>query len=176
MTHLTREELLNLLNAARKHSERDWLLLLVTFSHGLRASEAIRLTKANFKDGHVTIKRLKGSLKTTQALLSNSEPLLNERTAVQKYLDTLGPKERLFPITRFGFAYVMKRHCETAGVPAHKAHAHALKHTCAMTAVKSGIENARQYLGHKSLNSTGAYLRVNDEQASAAFASAVRGE
>src|SRR5579884_1252429 len=171
MTHLTRQELLELLKVARQHSERDWLLLLVTVNHGLRVSETIRLTKANFQDGHVTVKRLKGSLKTTQALVPNPEPLLDEKTAVEKYLRTLEPKQRLFPITRFGFNYLMKRYCAEAGVPAHKAHAHALKHTTAMTAIKSGVENARQYLGHKSLNSTGAYLRVSDEQASSAFAS-----
>jgi integrase len=175
MTHLTRDELLALLTAARQHSERDWLLLLVTFSHGLRASEAIRLTKAHFKDGHITVKRLKGSLKTTQALLSNAEPLLDEKNAVETYLSTLGPKEKLFPVTRFGFNYIMKRHCATGGIPAHKAHCHALKHTTAMTAIRSGVENARQYLGHKSLNSTGAYLRVSDEKASLAFATAVGG-
>jgi integrase len=32
----------------------------------------------------------------------------------------------------------------------------------------AGIENVRQYLGHKSIASTGAYLRVNDQQASLA--------
>jgi hypothetical protein len=35
----------------------------------------------------------------------------------------------------------------------------------------AGIENVRQYLGHKSIASTGSYLRVNDEQASAAVQS-----
>jgi len=175
MVHLSREELLRLLKTAKEHSERDWLLLLVTFSHGLRASEAIGLTKAHFRDGHITVKRLKGSLKTTQTLVSNPvEPLLDEKSAVEKFLRLLGPKDRLFPITRFGFNYIIKRHCRTAGIPAHKAHAHSLKHTCAMTAIRKGVENARQYLGHKSLNSTGAYLRVSDEQASAAFAEAVR--
>lgn len=176
MQHLNREELLRLLKTAREHSERDWLLLLVTFSHGLRATEAVQLTKANFKDGHITVRRLKGSLKTTQALLSNAEPLLDEKTAVEEYTATLAPKEKLFPVTRFGFSYIVKRHCRTAGIPAHKAHCHALKHSVAMMNVRgAGIENIRQWLGHKSIASTGEYLRCSDEEAGNAVAKSMAG-
>jgi len=33
---------------------------------------------------------------------------------------------------------------------------------------EAGIEGVRQYLGHKSISSTGVYLKVDDAQASAA--------
>jgi site-specific recombinase XerD len=40
-----------------------------------------------------------------------------------------------------------------------------------MQTIKSaGIENVRQYLGHKNISSTGAYLKVSDEVASEAIA------
>jgi hypothetical protein len=43
-----------------------------------------------------------------------------------------------------------------------------------MELVKSiGIEDLRQYIGHKSLNSTGQYLKVSDQTASAAVAKAM---
>jgi integrase len=146
--HLTKDELLALLKAAREHSERDWLLVLVSFSHGLRASEAVGLTKANFRDGHVSVKRLKGSLKTVQPLLSNADPLLDEKAALERYLSTLAANDRLFPISRFAVDRIMKRHGATAGIPAHKRHAHVLKHTTAMLAIRqAGIENVRVYLG-----------------------------
>jgi site-specific recombinase XerD len=116
---------------------------------------------------------LKGSLRTTQRLICHPDPLLDERTGLDRYLQTLHSNDRLFPITRFGFAYIMKKHCAAGDIPRHKAHVHTLKHSCAMTAVRSGVENARQYLGHRSLNSTGAYLRVSDEEASQAFANAL---
>jgi len=171
---LTQEELLGLLKAAKEHSDRDHLLLLVTFSHGLRASEAIGLRKDHFRDGHIQVKRLKGSLKTTQPLLSSENLLLDERRGLKPYLDKLSPKERLFPITRFGYAWLFNRHCETAGIPAHKRHVHVLKHTCAMLSIhKAGIENVRQYLGHKSIASTGSYLKVSDAEASKAVAAAM---
>jgi integrase len=174
MVSLTREELLALLKAAKEHCERDWLMLLVTFSHGLRVSETIGLRRDHFRDGHLTVKRLKGSLRTVQPLLTNENELLDERTAISRYLQTLSVKEHLFPITRFGFDWIVKRHCATAGITAHKAHAHVLKHTCAMLSIhKAGIENVRQYLGHRSIASTGAYLRVDDSAASKAIAAAM---
>jgi site-specific recombinase XerD len=44
-----------------------------------------------------------------------------------------------------------------------------LKHSIAMQSIReAGIENVRQYLGHRSISSTGAYLKVTDEAASAA--------
>jgi integrase len=117
MVSLTRDELLAVLNAAKEHSERDWLLLLVTFSHGLRASEAVGLTKSHFRDGYLTVKRLKGSLKTVQPLLDHDLDLLNERAALTRYLDDLAPRQKLFTITRFGFDHIFKRRCEAAGIP-----------------------------------------------------------
>ncbi len=47
MKSLNRTELDALLAVARQHSEQDYLMLLVTFSHGLRVSETLSLTRAN---------------------------------------------------------------------------------------------------------------------------------
>jgi len=147
----------------------------VSFNHALRASEAIGLTKEHFADGFLTIQRLKGSLRTTQPLIESAELLLNEKAGVEKCLAGLKTGERLFMMDRHAFAYRMKRYCREAGIPRHKASPHKLKHTMGMTAVKAGIENCRQYLGHKSLASTGAYLRVSDEAACAAVAAVMAG-
>jgi site-specific recombinase XerD len=38
----------------------------------------------------------------------------------------------------------------------------------------AGIENVRQYLGHKSISSTGAYLKVSDSEAAAAVGLALK--
>ena len=174
MIALTREELLKLLAVARKHSERDWLMVLVAFNHALRVTEVTRIEKEQVKDGYLDVQRLKGSLRTIQALPPNPEPLLNEREPLERYVAKLQPRERLFPITRFGAHYKIRTYCAEAGIPIHKSSMHKLKHTCGMLTIKkAGIENVRQRLGHKSLASTGAYLRVSDEEASAAFAVAM---
>lgn len=172
MHHMSKPELLSLLRQARSVSRRDHLMILVGFSHGLRATEVVRLTRDNFRDGFLTVQRLKGSKKTSQPLLCNAEPLLDERTAVAEYLATL-PGHKLFDISREQFWKIMQKHGEAADIPRHLRHCHVLKHTTGMTAIKGGIENARQYLGHKSIASTGAYLNVDDQAASKAFATAM---
>lgn len=175
MQHLTRDELLRLLRAARADSERDWLLLLTAFWHGLRASEVTGLRTDAIKDGYITVVRLKGSLKTTQPLVADEDPLLSEKEALEDLVRSTVPGARLFPLSRFQLYRIVRRHGKTAEIPAHKLHPHILKHTIAMMSRSAGIENLRQYLGHKSLSSTGAYLRVDDETASSAVREATKG-
>lgn len=177
MEHLSREQLLDLLRRAKEKSERDWLLLLVTFWHGLRASEAVNLTPAHFRDGYITIQRLKGSLRTTQPLVADADPLLDEKNALAHWMEKncAGNSERLFSVSRHAFYRIMRRHGRAAGLPAHLCHPHVLKHSIAMQTIReAGIENVRQYLGHVSIASTGEYLKVDDEAASSAITSAAR--
>ncbi|MGO9640511.1 MAG: tyrosine-type recombinase/integrase [Candidatus Acidiferrales bacterium] len=181
MEHLTREQVIELLTVARAERERDWLLFLVTFWHGLRASEAVGLTAENFADGYLTIQRLKGSLRTVQPMVEHELEILNERPAVEKWLAERqgaqgGDKQaaRLFPVSRVQFYRLMRRYGRLAGIPQHLCHPHVLKHSIAMQSIhQAGIENVRQYLGHKSIASTGAYLRVSDDAASRAVMAAV---
>jgi integrase/recombinase XerD len=169
MQHLTLDEIKKLV--AEMPNERHRLMVLVGLFHGLRVSELINLTKEDIQDGYVSVQRLKGSLKTIQPYVRHPDPILNEAEGLTKLFGTLKRKERLFPMTRDGVAKLIQRAGARAGLPRHKLHPHALKHSCAMLTIKrAGIEHLRQYLGHKSIKSTGAYLRVNDEEASAAIA------
>lgn len=186
MEHLNRKQVISLLRHARSGGERDWVLFLVTFWHGLRASEAVGLTRENFADGYLRVERLKGSLRTVQPLIEDREKLLNERAAVEGWIEKLDslrskrrgrptPGQRLFAISRIQFWRLFRRYGRRAGLPQHLCHPHALKHSIAMQSIeKAGIENVRQYLGHKSISSTGAYLRVNDVAASRAVRAATR--
>ncbi len=135
----------------------------------------MNLTVGDIQDGHITVQRLKRSLKTTQPLLASDDPLLNEKAALGEFIRNQTSESRIFPRSRFTFWRVMQRHCAAAGIPKHKAHPHALKHSIAMQIIGiAGIENTRQYLGHRSLDSTGEYLVTSDEAASEAAARALR--
>ena len=148
-------------------------MITLAWRHGLRASEVCSLRVKDIDlAGFITVQRLKGSLRTTQ-------PLFPEEKLVLATLCTdRRPAEYLFPgrfsghITRQVFFLGFQKACQEAGIPAHLAHPHALKHTTGMTVIQKGIENARQYLGHKSIASTGAYLKVSDQEASRAAAAA----
>lgn len=203
---LTRDEFRALLRCAREKRERDWLMILIAFMHGLRVTELVGgwlaatkertrvvagkttviaatprrwyqgLTPENFADGNITVRRLKGSLRTVQPLHRDADPLLDELRGVLEFTLKMPRNQRLFPISRERFWQLMQEHGAAAGLPKHKRHPHVLKHSIAtQTIAAAGIENVRQHLGHKSLGSTGAYLRVTDEAASAAVEGALAG-
>jgi integrase/recombinase XerD len=174
MDALSKPELLALLGAAKENSERDWLMILVGYWHGLRASEVIAITGASVKDGFLAVDRLKGSNRTVQALVEHPEPLLNERPALIELASKTYPNQRLFKVARQHFWRLVQRYGKLAGIPQHKAHPHALKHSIAMQMIdKAGIHKTRQRLGHKSIASTGAYLKETDASADAVVVGAV---
>jgi len=147
----------------------DHLMILIAFNHGLRVSEVLDLTTANFVGGYLIVQRLKGSEKTAQKLLPNEAALLASYT-----ISSCG---RLFPIHRQTAWRHVKKLGIAAGIPAFKCTPHALKHTCAKTGLAGGmtLPELQTYLGHKSGSSTMVYLREDDEVASKAFAAAAGG-
>ena len=165
---LTREELDTLLRVALKYSEVDFLMFSVTFNHGLRVSETLSLTKANFVDGHLMIQRLKGSEKTAQRLL-DSERLGLESLAVA------WAGEKMFRMHRTTFWRKMQQYGAEAGIPSYKCHPHAFKHTCGRLAFKAGltVPEVASILGHKSVGNAVIYGMPEPQEAYAAFAKAV---
>jgi integrase len=139
-------------------------LFLVAYRHGLRVTEVINLTHRNFQDGYLTVKRLKGSLKTTHEMTPEV------REEIERVLARTPRGEKLFPISRQAAGQAMVRFGKLAGIPRPFCHMHCLKHTVAMHNRGAGVEVLKQYLGHKSGNSTLQYLKLNDAEACAAIA------
>lgn len=169
MQHLTKDQMTDLLAAAKRVSDSLYAMILIGWRHGLRASEICSLTLADvdLAGGYITIQRLKGSLKTTQALFPDEKEILAKLAAGKQRTDWYFPGRFAGRhITRRAFFEQFEKVCASLGFAEHLRHPHVLKHSCGMVMIKRGIENARQYLGHKSISSTGAYLRVSDEQAS----------
>ena len=83
MQYLAKDELLRVLAIAKEARERDWLMFLVAYWHGLRASEVVTLQRHAVANGFLTVRRLKGSDTTTQPLIEDVDPLLNERSALE---------------------------------------------------------------------------------------------
>src|ERR1700731_2050768 len=115
MYAFSKDELLRLLSVARAASERDFLMILVAYCHGLRASEVIAITRDHIGDGHMDVKRLKGSDHTVQPLISHENPLLNESGALLEYSQYMYVNQRLFPISRQHFWRQVQKHGKTAG-------------------------------------------------------------
>lgn len=168
MIAMTKEQLDAVLVVARKHSEDDYLALLIGFNHGLRVSEMVALSPANIVNGVLVVERLKGSRKTVQPLLPS------ERDAV---LAKVAAGVPFFNIHRKTLWLHMKNYCKEAGVPFGKdfVTVHSLKHTCGRLGFKGGmtIPEIQKYLGHVNGANTMVYLQATEEEASNAFAAAV---
>lgn len=180
MQALTQAEILKVLKVAASESRRNHSMILLAFKHGLRASEvcALKTSDVDLKNGSITIRRLKGSLKSTQDLLDLSgQPLVSEKRVLKSWLEeraTYGDKsEFLFlsqkggKLDRSAFYRVFQQIAERAGLPAGKQHPHCLKHSLGFFLVEQGVSlpAIQQTLGHRSLASTGVYLKVTDDKA-----------
>lgn len=188
MTHLDPAEVLSVLRAARARGSREWSMCVLAYKHGLRASEVcnLRLADVDLKNGSIVVERLKGSLRTTQALTEHrGEPLLNELRALREWLrqrrddgsDYLFTSQKGGRLDRSQFFRLFKDIASAAGLPAVKRHPHALKHSIASHLVSANVNLAlvQRQLGHKSIGSTMRYVAANDQQASRATATALMG-
>jgi len=180
MQALTRKEILSVLKIAKFQSKRNHAMILLAFKHGLRASEvcALKVSDIDLKNGIITIRRLKGSLKSSQDLLDiPGEPLICEKQVLRAWLaeretyrdasDYLFLSQKGGKLDRSAFFRVFQSIAERAGLPASKRHPHCLKHSLGYYLVEQGVSlpSIEQTLGHKSLASTGVYLKVTDDKA-----------
>jgi type 1 fimbriae regulatory protein FimB len=184
--HLDPVEVLSVLRAARAKNHREWAMILVAYKHGLRASEVcnLRVGHLDLKNGIIVVQRLKGSLRTTQAVTEHrGEPLLNELRALREWLkqrpndgsDYLFTSQKGGRLDRTQFYRLFRAIAAEAGLSPEKQHPHALKHSLASHLVSANVNLAlvKQQLGHKSIGSTMRYVTTNDLQASKAATSAL---
>src|SRR5215469_12265024 len=186
MIHLEPAEVLSVLRAARTKGAREWAMMVLAYKHGMRASEVcnLRLNDLDMKNGNIVVERLKGSLRTTQAVTEHrGEPLLNEVKALREWLrqrpedgsDFVFVSQKGGRLDRSQFFRIFRSIAAAAGLPPEKQHPHALKHSIASHLVSANVNLAlvKQQLGHKSIGSTMRYVSMSDQQASKATASAL---
>lgn len=177
--HLTENQLLRLLKAARKQkhrsAERNWLMILVAYWHGLRAGEVVRLKGTDIRDGKIILRRGKGSETNLHSLVRHPNLLLNEAPALIKLAREVGDRP-LFPYTRQHAYHLVHVIAESLDFPETHRKFHMLKHSIATHSVARGvqIQYLQKRLGWKSLSSVGVYLRPTDDQAEDAVMAAFR--
>jgi integrase len=185
ISYLSPEQLERFLQAAKEYGPREHAMFLFAVSHGARAQEIanLRLSDINFKSEQIHIRRLKGSLDSTQNLLRvKGNALFNESAALKAWLDIreadsdnfIFNSQKSTQLNRVTVYKIFKAIARKAGLGETLQHPHVLKHTAAMLMVQQGA-NAfliRQHLGHRSFDSTLAYVNPSDADASAASAKA----
>ena len=172
---LTPEEMLKILKIASE-SNRNLAMTLLAYRHGMRASEVcdLRLSDLDLKNGQITIRRLKGSLTTTQPLTDHpGQPLLSEKRVLRAWLserhdasDFVFTSQKGGRIHRSQFFRMFQSVAERADLPADRRHPHCLKHALGFSLVAANVNLAsvRVALGHKSIASTAIYAVPTDEQ------------
>ena len=185
ISFMSAEQLERFLQAAKEYGAREHAMFLFAVAHGARAQEIcnLRLTDVDFRNQQIHIARVKGSLDSTQMLLAvKGKSLLNEAAVLKAWLQVREPdadnfvfnSQKATKMHRTTVNKVFKAVARKAGLPDALQHPHVFKHTAAMLMVQQGA-NAfliRQHLGHKSFDSTLAYVNPSDTEASAASAKA----
>ena len=181
ISYMNNEQLEHFLQAAKEYGPREHAMFLFAVAHGARAQEIanLRLADINFKTEQIHIARLKGSLDSTQNLLKvKGNALFNEASVLRAWLDVrkadadnfVFNSQKSTQLNRVTVYKLFKAIAKKAGLGETLQHPHVLKHTAAMLMVQQGA-NAfliRQHLGHRSFDSTLAYVNPSDAEASAA--------
>ncbi len=185
ISYMTADQLERFLQTAKEFGPREHAMFLFAVAHGARAQEIcnLRETDINFHNEQVHIVRLKGSLDSTQNLLKvKGNSLFDEKAALRAWLAVRKPdadnfvfnSQKSTQLNRVTVFKLFREIARKAGLGETLQHPHVLKHTAAMLLVQQGA-NAfliRQALGHKSFDSTLAYVNPSDADASAALAKA----
>ncbi len=140
--------------------QRDFAIMLLLFSTGLRAAElsGLQVEDVDWQRGLITVRRGKGGKFRVVPLGGKVE------RALDRYLDgrETGP---LFltkdgePLSYAALREILRRRGNKAGV---RANPHKWRHSAAIQYLRSGgrVENLRAMLGHSTLDMTLHYARV----------------
>lgn len=165
--HLDSHEITALLKGARqsRYPDRDYLLILMGFRHGLRATEICWLnwSNINLAQSRIFIRRAKGSDSGTHPLQPDEVERLsavsNSRNG-EVFLN-----ERGNPFKPPGVAYLIKMAGDrsTLTMPVHT---HMLRHSCGYWLAEQGVptRDIQAYLGHRNIQNTVRYTAGNPER------------
>jgi integrase len=185
-THLTEDEVLELLQLARATDARAWAIFVLSFNHGLRVTEAInlRLDSVNLDTRTLTIARLKNGLGGDQVFSEmRGKPALSDLAALRAYLKVRveDGSGMLFtgqkgPLKRWTLTRMFREYCErvstarVAPIAQDAMHFHTLRHSIAtlMASRVSNISHVKSHLGHVLIGSTMIYCASNPKLSSKA--------
>jgi len=164
------QEVLRSMDRSTPIGARDFVMLLLAASYGLRRSEVAALTLDDIDWRSRTVRI--DQIKTRQSLLL---PLTDEvADALVNYLKcgrAASTERHLFlrhqppagPLGRAGVGKCLKRAVRATGVAIKTTNFHAVRHAFALRLLRQGtpLKHISEVMGHRDFNSTSQYLRLD---------------
>jgi site-specific recombinase XerD len=141
-------------------------MILLAYRHGLRATELVglRLSDLDLHAGTIYCRRAKGGRRSVHPMKEDEVAAVERVLRERKWQSSeyVFESERSEKITRSAFWRVVSQTGERAGLPL-KTYAHQLRHACGYYLSNKGCELRliQEYLGHKNINNTVRYTRLN---------------
>ena len=170
------ELLVNQVNVNTKNGLRDYVILLLLYTTGIRVSELIqiRVKDISLTEPYTMVIHGKGNKGRYVPLMKVAIPHIQKYLSLMKYDCDARYSEILFknhmgkPFTRQGINYLLKKYGAkardqgTAYVPEDLS-PHKMRHTAAMELLTAGVDliYIRDLLGHSSVTTTEVYARTD---------------
>jgi integrase/recombinase XerD len=148
---------------------RDYAMLLLMVTYGLRAREvaALTLDDLDWKRDRLHVRERKAEHSTTYPLapvvgeaivdyLKNGRPDVQSRLLFWRHL---APR---LPLTQAAVSAMTSKYLHKAGIPVSRPGSHTLRHACVQRLVDNGfpLKTIGDYVGHRSPSSTMIYAKV----------------
>ena len=140
--YLTAREIEKLMDYARKHSRyghRDSTMILVTYRHGLRASEVCDLQwhQVELDQGRMHVRRAKNGTPSVHPIRGDEIRALRKLRRESPNEAYVFLTERGGPMSTIGFHHLIQRLGKAARMP-FRLHPHMLRHACGYKLANEG--------------------------------------
>jgi type 1 fimbriae regulatory protein FimE len=167
--YLTEHEVERLMKAAgdNRNGHRDATMILLTFRHGLRASElcSLRWDQVDLVNGRLHVSRAKNGIDTVHPLTGTELRAVRRLQREQEQGRYVFMSERGAPMSSVGFRRMMGRLGKAARMP-FTVHPHMLRHACGFKLANDGHDTRalQHYLGHKNIQHTVRYTELSPDR------------
>lgn len=165
-------QLLNDIDQSNLIGRRDYLMLSIALTTGLRVNELANVQLSDITGTHINVLR-KGyntksqSIELPESLLPLLEDYISQRIEQGEdvndtsYLFVSHSMRRSAPMKANRLSEIIKARLIKAGINNKKITAHSLRHTCACFLLEQGYELAviQRFMGHNSITTTQIYTR-----------------
>jgi integrase len=165
--YLTGDEVERLIKATGKNrwAHRDSTMVLITYRHGLRASElvALRWDQVDFKRSELHVNRRKSGSPSVHPLSGRELRALRRVQREQKPASSfVFTSECGAPFSTGGFRSLIARLGEAAAF-SYRVHPHMLRHGCGYKLANQGTDTRtlQAYLGHRNIQHTVRYTELS---------------